>query len=251
MSCSILVAVISPILKLPGKFEVLLNIENTAVSVVPAQFCNEIPATFDGDTFKAIKGRMPNLGEVGCALAHIEAYKIFLSDTSDWLVVLEDDALLDDDFVQFIRHVDTQHSTYPVSFLLGHSKTKKSNLWVQRLKQPLGGKLKFSTLVFGQNHWVSRCGVGTVGYIINRKAAEILISKHRAYWLADDWKLFENMGIKVFHPVIPIVWEDLYGRPSSTGNPNQPHHDLFSKKFFRQLSEVVYGRLRLLAYKDY
>ena len=68
-------------------------------------------------------------------------------------------------------------------------------------KRTVGG------VVFGRNNRVTECG--TVGYCINRKAANIILNINQPFWLTDDWSLFIKLGIKVYHPKNPLIYEDL------------------------------------------
>ena len=52
---------------------------------------------------KAFSGRVLSDAEYACALSHRIAYAEFLASGAKWAVVLEDDALIDENFVRFLR----------------------------------------------------------------------------------------------------------------------------------------------------
>lgn len=206
---------------------------------------------FDKFGAQVLYGRDLRGGEIGCALAHFKAMYEFTFSECEWLFVFEDDALLEKDFFDFYQKTKYFDSKSPEIFLLGHSRTLKRNILFQRAKHPLTNIKIVNEKYFGQNDWVNACGVGTVGYLINKNAALKITKNNKIFWLADDWQSISNMGIDIFHPYIPIVWENFQNSSSGTGNSIKPHHNFFSKKIMREIFEIIYGRLRTFFYKKY
>lgn len=197
---------------------------------------------FDLFIAKSIYGRQLRNGEVGCTLSHYSNIKKFAETTDDasWLLIMEDDALPEHGFINFVQCLPEINTLSPEIILLGHSKTHKNNLFTQRLMQPLYKKIKLCGQDFGENKNITLCG--TVCYLINKKAAEIISCCTKPYWLADDWHLFINLGIAVKHPVRPLVYEDLsYG--SSTGNDVRYLYDFF-KHPISTLVGIMIGRYK-------
>ncbi|EFE9206408.1 MULTISPECIES: glycosyltransferase family 25 protein [Enterobacteriaceae] len=175
---------------------------------------------FDQFIAKSLYGRELRKGEVGCTLSHVEIIKNFSKsdDDSQWLLIMEDDALPEPEFQQFIddfSKVCSKLSYTPQVILLGHSKTSKKHLFVQRLKQPLKTKLSIGHQSFGVNPRVTMCG--TVCYLINKAAAKTIAQAVYPYWIADDWRLYWNLGITILHPIKPLIYESLDYK-SSTQN---------------------------------
>lgn len=174
--------------------------------------------TFNKELAQLFYGRQLKNGEIGCTLSHFECISKFAnSATSDeWLIILEDDVLPETDFFQFLDEIkNVEASKEPEVFLLGHSKLKKGNNWIRLLKYPSYKKKKLAGFDFMVNN-SNFCG--TVGYIINTSAAKkMLEQKERIFWVTDDWYLIENMGIEVYHPKKPLIYEDL-DSTSETGN---------------------------------
>ncbi|MFQ2478365.1 glycosyltransferase family 25 protein [Aeromonas caviae] len=187
---------------------------------------------------QSLYGRELRKGEVGCTLSHFEIIKNFSQsdDDSQWLLIMEDDALPEPQFQKFIDDFSEECSKLintPQVILLGHSKTSKKHLFVQGLKQPLANKIKIAGHIFGQNKYVTRCG--TVCYLINKAAAITLSKPLKPYWLADEWALYSNLGVVVHHPVKPLIYEDL-SYASSTENEVTYQHDFIG----RPLANIVH-----------
>lgn len=196
---------------------------------------------FDSKVFKLVYGREPRNGEIGCALSHYYTAKQHVDITGEWSLVLEDDAIFENDLLNF---KDTCPCVAkPTILVLGHSKTKKKNLCIQRLIQPLKNTYTLNNVEFGHSD-VNFCG--TVGYMANRAASQLIANNDSIFWLADDWRVIKNMGIDVVHIKEPLVYEDFDG-VSTTGNKVVVEHDILRnplqityliilnqvKKFFR------------------
>lgn len=200
---------------------------------------------FDQFIANALYGRSLRKGEIGCTLSHIEIIKRFSSGVNDseWLLVMEDDALPEIHFFDFIRSFPTDGAIMnraPAILLLGHSKTSKRHLWIQHLKQPLYMKEYVGGVLFGQNKRITLCG--TVSYLINKEAAKIISKCGKPFWMADDWHLFSNLGITIKHPVKPLIYEDL-SYASSTDNELRYHHDFF-KHPLSNIADILISRYR-------
>ncbi|WP_017093667.1 glycosyltransferase family 25 protein [Vibrio splendidus] len=174
-------------------------------------------------------------GEIGCALSHYSLMKEHADKVNnDWMIILEDDALIESGFECFIEDLSTVKCDNACILLLGHSKTRKKDLWVQRLKQPLSDIIDIGDKCFGINSRIGFCG--TVGYAINRKAAT-LITNNKLCWIADDWKTIKKSGVDIYHPKEPLIYEDL-NTESSIGNRIFFNHHLGTNTL-RQILSIV------------
>ncbi|MFB2651854.1 glycosyltransferase family 25 protein [Shewanella seohaensis] len=178
---------------------------------------------FNTKVFKLIYGREPRNGEIGCALSHYYIAKQHVETPVEWSLVLEDDAIFECDLLNFKNTCPLVAK--PTILVLGHSKTKKKNLFVQRLIQPLRNPYKLNSIEFGHSD-INFCG--TVGYMANRAASELIAKNDSIFWLADDWRVIRNMGVDVVHIKEPLVYEDFDG-VSSTGNKVIVEHDILKK----------------------
>ncbi|EJV9312367.1 glycosyltransferase family 25 protein [Vibrio vulnificus] len=194
--------------------------------------------SFNESLFQFKYNRVARDGEIGCTLSHYIIIKELIETNLESMIILEDDAIPVKEFFDFYADLFLKNNK-PSIFLLGHSKTREKDLWLQRLKQPLKEVINLNGFSFGINHRITECG--TVGYIINRKAAEIISAYDSPYWLADDWKFFEEIGIHVYHPVKPLIYEDLT-TVSTTGNAVCLNHSIYNKTLL-QIGSVVKSRL--------
>ncbi|MGL5353359.1 MAG: glycosyltransferase family 25 protein, partial [Clostridium sp.] len=200
---------------------------------------------FDQFIAKSLYGRELRKGEIGCTLSHFEIIKKFSqsNDDSQWLLIIEDDALPEPQFQQFIADFSeecNQLSDTPQVILLGHSKTSKKHLFVQGLKQPLKTKLTIGKQSFGVNPQVSMCG--TVCYLINKAAAKLITACAKVYWIADDWQLYQNLGMQIYHSITPLIYEDL-SYVSSTENLVFYHHSLYHSPL-SNIKSIIIGQYK-------
>ena len=133
---------------------------------------------FDYDASMKHYGRYMNEGEVGCALSHRLCYRALLDSDKPFAMVLEDDisVIRDWNSLPWDEIEKTLTSSRPrVLFLSG-------DYW--RLSS------RSITPVFD--------AVGAYAYIINRAAAEAILSIDKPYVVADDWLAYKRLGIKLF-----------------------------------------------------
>ncbi|HCD1256111.1 TPA: glycosyltransferase family 25 protein [Citrobacter amalonaticus] len=199
---------------------------------------------FKNKIAKSIYGRNLRNGEIGCTLSHFNLIrKLVASKDEEWSLIIEDDAIPEINFFHFISEFEDKYlTTEPEVILLGHSKTRKKDLLIQRLKQPLRNYRSINGYAFGENRHISMCG--TVSYLINKAAAEILADNEYPYWLADDWAMFQNMGLHIYHPKTPLIYEDL-SYTSSTENDVIYHHNFFREPL-KNVIHIIAGQYKFL-----
>lgn len=134
-------------------------------------------------------GRNLNPGEIGCTLSHHKCYKMFLESDAEWLLILEDDITILGDLDQIESVLATIDPNKPrVVFLSG-------DYWFTSMKK-VSDKCSIANVYDA---------VGTYAYIINRKAAELILKKNpRPSYVADNWSLFRRQGVKLhaFYPYL-------------------------------------------------
>ena len=127
---------------------------------------------FDLDKFAAVYGRAPTVGEIGCSLAHLRAYKHLAGSDFGALVVLEQDARLvgrSQDLLGIARRVND----------------RAGKPWIVVLDEPRIPTIRKRALCFAPDG-VARIPIpyGTTSYIISREAAAIALMR-RPFWQAD------------------------------------------------------------------
>ena len=198
---------------------------------------------FDTQLTSLVYGREPRAGEIGCAISH----RNIISEVYDeeWLLVLEDDFLLEDNFFSCISKLCNYQIIDPMAILLGHSKTLKRNMWWQRIKQLNTETANINGILIDKRPYVNFCG--TVGYMINRSGRELISRLPTTFWIADDWGLYAKGGLKVWHLRTPVVFEDLTS-PSSTNNKLKILHNVLSKDFPVEIYEGIKSILKRLKF---
>jgi len=77
---------------------------------------------------------------------------------------------------------------------------------------------------------------------MNKAAAEIVSEQNKIFWLADDWRIFSNMGIKVYHPFVPLVYEDVTFQ-NATGNILHVQHNFFCNPI-NELGQIIVNQVK-------
>lgn len=133
-------------------------------------------------TYK-IYGRYMKNGEIGCALSHRKCYEEILKQQDDMALILEDDISFQD--------VDVKNIILSVEKIL-------------RTERPM-------VLLLSGDYWYTRKNIrsnniqlanvheamGAIAYIVNKSAAQRMISLSRRY-LADDWYNIKKAGIELY-----------------------------------------------------
>lgn len=136
------------------------------INVTPCFFDAVMGSALSQDTLSKIAA--PNtflgLGEIGCAANHLNVYKKFLSSAQNSVFIFEDDICMPDSkecslFVEIKSYIDTLER--PSVIVLQKSKWHKS---------------KVQELSAGISIYSARNLFCTYGYILNRKAADNILS---------------------------------------------------------------------------
>lgn len=137
---------------------------------------------FDYEGSKCLYGRTLNAGEVGCALSHRKTYEAFLNSGEPYALILEDD-------ISIIRDL--------------HSLNLER---IDRIMKDGSPRV----LMLSGDYWYYQkrdivklfSAVGAYAYLINRAAAQRLLSIDPPRSVADDWMFYKRKGLKLFavHP---------------------------------------------------
>ncbi|MFS9434722.1 glycosyltransferase family 25 protein [Citrobacter sp. C348] len=170
-----------------------LNIEYSFVDAIYGKHLSldekqKIPLT----DFQRRENHTPTDGELGCTSSHIKAYKQFLQQGQDWVCILEDDAIIDQNFKKFISTVDenvlSKNSLYLLGGQDGLRYNRKVVLNLAKFKK-IGGQ-KFGKVIFGHGYVLRACG-----YLINSDTAKRLISRfENNFFIIDEWAYLMRQG---------------------------------------------------------
>lgn len=178
----------------------------------------------------AVNGYELSVGEIGCAMAHVKAYKRLLESPEKFLVVIEDDAVMEHQFDLeiFTSLMDTD---VPQVLLLG-----RNFLDLPVLTKQLG---KFGSAdVFVDN----LPPTGTFAYIVNRSAAELMSKEFELDGVnfTADWPLSA-----VERATFLYCYPPLFSSGNSTSLIERPGSANRSKQF-----SSIYRALRYSTSRD-
>ena len=130
-------------------------------------------------TIRAIGRELTN-GEIGCALSHQKIYKKLVEQKIPYAVILEDDAILCNDFKTIVENIIRKTQQFDI-VLLGHNANIKQYI----LPYTFWGYKKIigKYFLFRPTTWC----YGTYGYIISCLGAEKLMQNSKIFLPADHY----------------------------------------------------------------
>ncbi|ENO8808615.1 glycosyltransferase family 25 protein [Photobacterium damselae] len=202
---------------------------------------------FDYERFFLKYNRYPANGEVGCTLSHIKAYQMAKKSSVNKYIVLEDDAILDDSFVDLLNNNDIKTNG---CLLLGKSKYSKRRMlyrflvdrfFIKKVSIKERIKINKNYLIYN-NEFKDSCG--TVGYMVNGADSFYnikLFETELPYFLADDWELLNKyIGIYYFYPF--LVFEDYNNQKSSIHDDRELlSTDNIFIKVKKRIGKILFG----------
>lgn len=145
----------------------------------------DIDKYFDFKKFTNRYYRPPKKGEIGCTLSHRMCYRKLLESKDEFVLILEDD-------VNFLYPKDLETTLNEILDGCKDNKPYFITLAMHILYYPKEyRKLKNYTLYKIYDAW------GTCAYLINRQAAECLLSESYPFIVADDFYFMRKRGIQV------------------------------------------------------
>lgn len=130
------------------------------------------------------RGFLPTPNEVGCTLSHLKAYKEVLDNNLNWACILEDDAILSENFKTFINDFQDMRLDPKSLYLLGGQNGLDELSVIKSMKNntTIGGQ-KFNKTIKSERFIYRSCC-----YLLSSYLAESIIhlSKNN-FIVADDW----------------------------------------------------------------
>lgn len=231
------------------------NIDFTFIDAVygkklPDDYFNSVIVKSSGSILS--RGFLPTPGEVGCTLSHLKLYKEILDRNLQWACVLEDDAILDDRFNEFIRSFsETNLDKRSIYILGGQNGLSSSKYIIKSYKNcKVIGNQKFYKTIKSEAYIYRTCCY----FISNELANQLLSLSKTRFIIADDWNyLVKNNFIN------SIYLSNFVNHPVDRSNSNI-HHETANvsnnvKKtgitFHRKLRSFVSQKARLLILSSY
>lgn len=164
---------------------------------------SDIEKHYNQKEAKQLFGRDLLLGEIGCALSHKKVYQKIADENIPYAVILEDDALIKNGFIEVIKLTLDSDVNWEL-VLLGHHKNAFKGIC-----SPLSVWEKaYLDSVYTLNR-LADFGFGTYGYIISNKGANKLLSDIKNISRPIDHYTCDSNIINVY-AIFPIVVEVNY-----------------------------------------
>ncbi|QLB20322.1 Lsg locus protein 4 [Vespertiliibacter pulmonis] len=171
---------------------------------------------FNTSQFNQHYSRNTTKGEIGCTLSHLAIYQKIIDNNNipddEYSLICEDDALFANKFEYNLNSLLFSNISSDI-IILGQSKINNFNDLELEINYPT----TFSFLLKKKpdcNYTISypykNYFAGTVAYLIKKSAVKKILSHtkeyKKPYWLADDFILFEKLGldIQVVRPLLVI-----------------------------------------------
>ena len=166
-------------------------------------------------------------GEIGCYVAHRNAWKTILSDDVDFGLVLEDDAYLKDNLKFILDNLHSLKTEWDVLKLADLSiSLRKSNNIEKFQKFDIQSYYKPPTLCIAE--------------VITRKGAKILLNLSNTFGRPVDvdkqWFCFKGLKIKGIKPY-PVISKNQFKSVIDSAE-NRKHSTSFIEKFYRVLRRI-------------
>ena len=154
-------------------------------------------------------GRPLSKGELGCAFSHLHVYEKMLAENIEQLIVLEDDAQLDDDFAALINGLDNSSVQWDLAYI-GYlcdpydppffgKNIYPISLWESRVLPATAISTKYR---IGPPLLIL---LGTHAYAITKKGAEQLIQEIRDEPVIPADDRLAISGIKQYFAIAPLT----------------------------------------------
>lgn len=145
---------------------------------------------YDEKAYRLVHGKLTNKSEIGCYFSHIKALETFICSEHSHALIFEDDLILDKSFDEILSNAMNYSEQFDI-------------LRLSSLHN--GNPVKLTKILnnFNLSHYLSYCG-GAGAYLLNRKAAKVLIKKlipmYLPYDHAFDREWLLNLRIMYIHP---------------------------------------------------
>ena len=157
-------------------------------------------------------------GALGCLISHLRCYKKLLESGSHRALILEDDAIMNEDFIPMLRLILTRQQSWNLLHL-GYRLGGGYDTWIGKETLPLNFLLRRK--LSGQWKEGHEGGYyqgptafniyGTYGYLINPKACRKLLKQAKRLYRPID-NLLNVAGVPQRHAILPVLiehsWED-------------------------------------------
>lgn len=153
--------------------------------------------------------------QIGCSLSHFNIYSNLIRSEDEFCVIPEDDIDFSNEFIEMIQDIKHDNIDHDASIIMfGYYKNnKKIEPSKKSIIFPKKNKLTSKINCFQPIDWY----FGSHGYVINKKAAKIILDTFEYPTLPADYLLTyaPKLGIKLSVTEFPLVWINEFGLGTS------------------------------------
>lgn len=180
------------------------------------------------------QGRLMTPSEVGCALSHVEALKVFLGSKNSHALILEDDVIGTDESIADIRNIAPKLPENSILIAGGQDGIKSPYLLG---KASIEGTSELAELSFD---YIYRACC----YVVTRESAKLILEQQSAILTIADWwgVILKNTGIKIYYKSLmqhPLDLADSNLELDRVALSNKKDRKgFFSKELFRLIRKI-------------
>ena len=152
--------------------------------IIPANFLVDFPKNFHPERSLLLAKRRLGLGEVGCALSHLQCYKTLLNSSSDYALIFEDDAIVHSNYFEMI------HAELSAFEKLIQNPVNTKSILSFYTENAIGVVPLFSRTRFLR---LKGFPSGAVAYAISRDASVELLKANMNLDFVADWPRVKNL----------------------------------------------------------
>ncbi len=191
---------------------------------------------YDSKAAKKENGKDLTVGEIGCSLSHLGIYKQMLAEDIKQAIILEDDAIIEDGFLQVISEINHFPKDWEL-VLLGYQNHTKYDCKIKQTK------------INNLPNYCIYCSISTLhgayGYIINQQGAEKMLAANQKIYAPIDSFTGDYKTLNFYAIYPPVVNVD-FSMPSSIDSGDDKRGSNKKIKRIRQLRRKLQNKSRFL-----
>lgn len=166
-----------------------LNLEYTIVDALEGKNISDIFFNTIPTPNKKPSGK----NELACALSHQNIYKLIIEKNIDWALILEDDAIINDNLAEVINTIQPQKLKKSSAYLFGGQEglSSRKKLSLSLFNFIKIGPIKFRRVTSSPKKLFRACC-----YMISQETCRKLIHEfNKGFFVADEWGLLHERKI--------------------------------------------------------
>ncbi len=176
-----------------------------------------------------------SLGEIGCAMSHRYCYQRIIDDNLEEAIILEDDAIFNEELLEFLKYKDEFPKDLEL-LLLGHSRQVYNDDGF-RIESPCSLRFNKNILKWQIKRLVGR-GNGTYGYYIKNNGAKKLLDIMKMIAYPSDFYTSDEKIINTY-ALLPVLIVFNYEDNSTTQENFKVKKKSKISKYFKLIKNKI------------